>query len=77
LSADNLSEELQPQAVDYLESCLSLDLDDEQRNMVTGLITQIKSAKFDQTLWKRTQDYNQQLDQIRNENHLTLYKAQI
>jgi hypothetical protein len=46
LAADNLSEELQPQAVDYLESCLSLDLDDEQRNMLTGLINQIKSAKF-------------------------------
>ena len=77
LAADNLSEELQPQAADYLESCLSLDLDDEQRNMLTGLITQIKSAKFDQTLWKRNQDYNQQLDQIRDENHLTLYKAQL
>jgi molybdenum cofactor biosynthesis enzyme MoaA len=77
LAADNLSEELQPQAVDYLESCLSLSLDDEQRNMLTGLITQIKSAKFDQTLWKRNQDYNQQLDQIRDENHLILYKAQI
>ena len=77
LSADNLSEELQPQAVNYLKSCLLLDLDDEQRNMLTGLIIQIKSAKFDQTLWKRTQDYNRQLDQIRNENHLTLYKAQI
>jgi organic radical activating enzyme len=77
LAADNLSEELQPQAADYLESCLSLDLDDEQRNMLTGLITQIKSAKFDQSLWERNQDYNQQLDQIRDENHLTLYKAQL
>jgi organic radical activating enzyme len=77
LAANNLSEELQPQAVNYLESCLLLDLDDEQRNTLTGLITQIKSAKFDQTLWKRSQDYNQQLDQIRDENHLTLYKAQL
>ena len=77
MSADNLSKELQPPAVDYLESGLLLDLDDEQRNMLTGLIAQIKSDKFDQTLWGRNQDYNQQLDQIRNENHLTLYKAQI
>lgn len=77
LAADNLSIELQPQAVDYLESCLTLELDDEQRNMLTGLISQIKSAKFDQNLWEHNQDYNQQLDQIRNENHLTLYKAQI
>ena len=77
LSADNLSEELQPQAVDYLESCLLLDLDDEQRNMLAGLITQVASATFDQILWRRNQDYNQQLDQIRNENHLTLYEAQL
>jgi hypothetical protein len=53
-----------------------LDLDEEQRNMLTGLIAQIKSAKFDPVLWEQNQDYNQQLDQIRNENHLTLYKAQ-
>ena len=77
LAADNLSEELQPLAVDYLESCVSLDLDAEQRNMLTRLIAQIKSAKFNPTLWERNQDYNQQIDQIRNENHLTLYKAQL
>jgi|688.fasta_scaffold56532_7 hypothetical protein len=76
LAADNLSEELRPQAVDYLESCLSLDLDNEQRNMLTGLINQIKSAKFNSILWDRSQSYNQTLDQIRQENHLTLYKAQ-
>ena len=76
LAADNLTEELQSQAVKYLESCLLLDLDEEQRNMLTGLIGQIKSAEFDQRLWERSQAYNQTLDQIRNENHLTLYKAQ-
>jgi len=77
LAADNLSEELQPQAVAYLESCLSLDLDDEQRNMLEGLIKQIKSAKFNLELWDRSQSYNQTLDQIRNENYSTLFKAQI
>ena len=73
LSADNLSEELQPLAVDYLESCLMLDLDHEQRNMLEGLISQIKSAKFDPMLWNSSQLYNQTLDQIRNENHITLF----
>jgi len=77
LAADNLSEELLPLAVDYLESCLTLDLDDEQRNMLTGLIAQVNSAKFDPTLWERSQSYNQTLDQIRHENHLILYKAHI
>jgi sulfatase maturation enzyme AslB (radical SAM superfamily) len=77
LAADNLSEELQPQAVNYLKSCLSLDLDEEQRNMLEGLINQIKSAKFNPTLWDHSQSYNQTLDQIRNENYSTLFKAQI
>jgi hypothetical protein len=76
LAADNLSEELLPQAVDYLESCTTLDLDEEQRNMLTGLIAQINSAKFDPQLWNRNQSYNQILNQIRNENHLSLYQAQ-
>ena len=77
LAADNLSEELLLLAVDYLESCLPLDLDEEQRNMLTGLIVQINSAKFDSTLWGSSQTYNQTLNQIRHENHLTLYQAQL
>jgi len=77
LAADNLSEELLPLAIDYLESCLPLDLDEEQRNMLTGLIVQINSAKFDSTLWESSQTYNQILNQIRHENHLTLYRAQL
>lgn len=76
LAADNLSEELQPLAVSYLESCLLLDLSSEQRNMLTGLIAQLKSAKFNPLLWERSQKYNQTLDVIRHENHLTLYQVQ-
>jgi hypothetical protein len=77
LSADNLSEELKAQAVPYLESCLELDLDNEQKNTVTGLIAQIQTAAFDPELWARSQNYNQLLNQIRNENHLTLFKEQV
>jgi len=76
LAADNLSTELQTQAVGYLESCLPMDLDSEQRNMLTGLIAQVKSAEFDPILWEYGQTYNQTLDQIRNENHLTLFETQ-
>jgi len=76
LAADNLSEELLPLAVDYLKSCLTLDLDDEQRNMLTGLIAQVACAKFDAKLWASSELYNQTLNQIRHENHLTLYEAQ-
>ena len=74
LAADNLSEELLIRAVTYLESCTTLDLDHEQRNMLDGLTTQIKSAKFDLQLWNKSQSYNQILNQIRNEDHLTLYE---
>jgi len=74
LAVDNLAEELLPLAVDYLTSCLTLDLDDEQRNMLTGLIAQIKFAKYDSKLWEKSQSYNQILDQIRNEDHQTLHK---
>ena len=76
LSADNLTEELQIQAITYLKSCLALELDDEQKNTVTGLIAQIQSAEFDPELWARSQNYNQLLNQIRNENHLTLFTEQ-
>jgi organic radical activating enzyme len=77
LSADNLTADLLPLAVDYLESCLILDIDHEQRNMLEGLINQIRSTKFNPILWERSQLYNQTLNQIRDENHLTLFKAQI
>ena len=76
LAADNLSEELLPLATDYLKSCLTLDLDAEQANMLTGLIAQVTSAKFDINLWQKSQFYNQTLNRIRHENHLTLYEAQ-
>jgi hypothetical protein len=52
LAADNLSEELQPQAVEYLGSCLELDLDIEQRTMLEGLINQIKNSKRKQIVLK-------------------------
>lgn len=74
LAADNLSEDLQQKAVGYLESCTSLDLDNEQRNMLEGLIRQIKNANFDADLWAQSQHYNQTLDQIRNEDYLKLYQ---
>ena len=74
LAADNLSEELKPQVIEYLESCQQLDLDNEQKNMLTGLIAQIKTSTFNSKLWERSQSYNKILNQSRNENHLTLYE---
>ena len=77
LTADNWPEDQQARVLAYLDLCLELDLDDEQKNTVTGLSEQIKSSVFNPRLWNRTQLYNQTLNQIRNEDHLTLYKEQL
>ena len=77
LSADNLSEDLLLQAIDYLKNCKKLDLDDDQSQMLNGLITQLSNATYDPIMWEKTQRYNTILDDIRNENHTSLYKAQI
>jgi len=77
LSADNLPEELKVKIIPYLESCLELELDDEQKNTVAGLIAQIQSTEFDSELWAKSQSYNSILNEIRNENHLTLFKEQV
>jgi organic radical activating enzyme len=77
LCADNWPDELKFRALTYLQECLNLDLDKEQRNMISGLLSQITNATFDQDLWDRTQSYNQVLNSIRNENHTDLYQEQI
>jgi sulfatase maturation enzyme AslB (radical SAM superfamily) len=77
LAADNWPEDFKKKLLPYLESCLRLDLDDEQQNMVLGLIQQIELSEFDPLLWQRTQSYNQLLDRIRRQDHLYLYEAHI
>jgi hypothetical protein len=77
LAADNWPDDQRDQVLTYLDSCLELDLNDEQRNMVTGLSKQIQSAVFDPSLWHRSQIYNQTLDKIRQEDHSILHRAQL
>jgi organic radical activating enzyme len=74
MSADNLAQEKLQQAVLYLEHCLQQTNIESQQNMLTGLIAQIKIAKFDQHLWSKSQEYNQCLDQIRAENYQSLFE---
>ena len=74
LTADNWPKNLQPHVLEYLKSCLELELDKEQQKMVTGLFDQINVLEFDQTLWDLTQSHNQTLDRVRQENYLTLYE---
>jgi organic radical activating enzyme len=76
LNADNWPDHLKQKALDYLLSCLDLDLDFEQNNMIKGLMDQIASRKFDAQLWQSTQKFNASLDAVRNENSEFLYEAQ-
>ena len=77
LSADNLTPELKIRAVDYLIKCLEFDLDSEQKNMLQGLLELLKRSKFDPALWARSQEYNQILDRVRNQDHTALFKEYI
>lgn len=77
LAASNLPEDVRLRSLPYLNSCQDLDLDNEQRNMLTGLIEQIESCQFDENLWNRSEQYNSILDRIRNENHKILFEEQI
>lgn len=76
LSADNLSEDLLASANIYLQELTTLDLDEEQSQMLDGLIQQISNASYNANLWEKQHDYNVQLDNIRNENHTILYEVQ-
>jgi len=76
LSADNLSKDLLASANIYLQELTTLDLDDEQSQMLDGLIQQISNASYDANLWEKQHDYNLQLDNMRNENHKILYEVQ-
>lgn len=75
LSADNLSENLLARANTYLQELTTLDLDQEQSQMLDGLIQQISNASYDANLWEKQNDYNVQLDKIRNENYKILYEV--
>jgi sulfatase maturation enzyme AslB (radical SAM superfamily) len=77
LTADNWPPEYKIRALDYLQSCQLLDLDSEQQNMIMGLRASLESSVFDVNLWEYTQNYNQVLNRIRNENHMDLYQEQL
>lgn len=73
LAADNLDPEKLQQAIVYLEYCLQNSTVESQKSMLTSLIKQLNTAKFDQRLWENCQEYNQCLDELRAENHQELF----
>jgi organic radical activating enzyme len=73
-SAVNWPLDQQTVLVDYLKSCLELDLDSEQQDMLHGLIARLENHKFDQKNWDRQHKLNTTLDQIRSEQHQILFQ---
>jgi len=73
-SAINWPEEQQKLLVDYLESCLELDLDSEQQDMLRGLLSRLKNHKFDLKKWNQKHKLNTALDLIRSEQHQQLFQ---
>ena len=76
LSVQNLSEQLRTQAIDYLIQCRSQHWEPDTINMLDGLLEQIKNSIFNQDQWKKTQEYNQELDRLRGQDHTQLFVAQ-
>ena len=74
LATDNLSADLKLQAIEHLNLCLNLDLDELQHNMVQGLLFQINNSQPNTTLLERSAKFNSILDTVRNEDHTTLYQ---
>lgn len=73
LSAVNWPDELKQQAQKYLQECLEIDLNHEQKTMVQGLIDALHISVFNAKLWENTQKYNLLLDSVRAENHFELF----
>jgi organic radical activating enzyme len=72
--AINWPKEQQTLLIEYLESCLELDLDSEQQDMIHGLLARLKNHKFDQKNWDQKHKLNTALDLIRSEQHQTLFQ---
>jgi sulfatase maturation enzyme AslB (radical SAM superfamily) len=56
-------------ALEYLDHCLTLDLDASQRSMLELLSESIRNSEFSAELWDRSEEYNTILDEIRGEDH--------
>jgi pyruvate-formate lyase-activating enzyme len=74
LAADNIPTGLKASVLVHLDSCLELTLDTQQRNMITGLIEQITTSISDEQLLKKSTEFNNLLDFMRNETHSSLYQ---
>jgi organic radical activating enzyme len=73
-SAVNWPDEQRQQLIEYLNTCLQLDLDSEQQSAVSGIILRLQNHKFNQLKWNRQFKLDTELDQIRSEQHKILFE---
>jgi hypothetical protein len=76
LAASNLPPELNQLAISHVSECLTMDLDPEQKQMLQGLLTQLGKNKFDPSAWNHNEIFNNELDRIREQNHVELYEKE-
>jgi sulfatase maturation enzyme AslB (radical SAM superfamily) len=76
LAASNLPPELKQHAISHVSECLTMDLDQEQAQMLQGLLIQLQQSKFNPNAWHHTETFNSELDKIRGQNHLELYEKE-
>ena len=74
LAVNNLTPDLKSSAMNILSQCLALDLDSEQSNTLTGILKQLTTSDFNKEQWAISEEFNQTLDRIRNEDHTVLFK---
>ena len=76
LAASNLPPELNQLAISHVSECLTMDLYPEQEQMLQGLLTQLYKNKFDSRAWNHNEIFNNELDRIREQNHVVLYEKE-
>jgi pyruvate-formate lyase-activating enzyme len=77
MAINNWPDNFKPKILEHLNGCLTLDLDNEQRKMVEGIITVVNTSKFDKKSWDATEQYQIELDRVRNEDHTSLLPTAI
>lgn len=75
-AVDNLDPALRASAIDYLAVCSQQPWDQSVQFMLNGVKEQIVNSTFDQRRWKRSQEYNFELDRLRGQDHTRLFLAQ-
>ena len=75
LRPSNLSPELAIDAIKYLNSIPMDTLQPKQKLVVQNLLDNFLDYQFDPENWKKFQEYNSQLDKIRDQDHTQLITA--